>query len=173
MPAWQLIASFAVRLLAAFLVPVACAYCVSAAKVMARQGRASTEDSAVGFDLLVAAGALAITILTEAVQARVENWGGPAPSGFAERFILGLVVLVVLLFGGYILARYQNKRYVSSPEVLINYSTDERQQLFELSPIAAKRASQTAGAAFAAVFLLYWQQQWVIDNILVPFFEGG
>ena len=68
---------------------------------MARPGSPTAEDSSVGFDLLIGAGAFAATILVEALQARISVISGPAPAGFTGQFILGLTVLAALLFAGY------------------------------------------------------------------------
>jgi hypothetical protein len=45
---------------------------------MARPGSPTAEDSSVGFDLLIGAGAFAATILVEGLQARISVISGPA-----------------------------------------------------------------------------------------------
>ena len=84
---------------------------------MARPGSPTVEDSSVGFDLLIGAGAFAATILVEALQARISVIPGPAPAGFTGQFVLGLTVLAALLFAGYWLAAFQRKSYAPTAGV--------------------------------------------------------
>jgi hypothetical protein len=47
--------AFALRVLAALAIPIGSAYCAAKAKLTARPGSPTVEDSSVGFDLLVGA----------------------------------------------------------------------------------------------------------------------
>ena len=170
MPELEPVLALALRVLAGLAIPIGSAYCASKAKLMARPGSPTIEDSSVGFDLLIGAGAFAATILVEALQARVSVISGPAPAGFTGQFILGLTVLAALLFAGYWLASFQRKSYAPTPGVEV-VRDQKREQLYELSAAAAVEANRIAGAAFAAAFLIFWQQHWVIDHILNPVFS--
>jgi hypothetical protein len=160
---------FALAAIAALAIPIASAFCASQAKLMSRPGPPSIDDSAVAFDLLVGAGAFAATILVEALSLRVAYLHQPAPEGFTGAVILALSVFALVLLSGYWLAGLQRNGYEPTDAYLVR--AGQRQSLYELSPSAVAEANRLAGAAFAAVFVIFWQQSWLVEHILNPVFS--